>query len=166
MNNTLGVTEIQELLNAVKYVVDLADRALGDDPELRELIDTVRDVQDLRRIVENTVVDWDATKPRNGSPQAVQLLRSETRGQYIPKQFAEEIVGDNAKGIWSNIKQDDLDILCNGPEHPHYWEAWDAVLCNAKATIAGYTFTLYQDGDLWALCDELMSTEERERWCI
>lgn len=88
----------------------------------------------------------------------VQLLLSDARGQYIPRDFAEECAH------WQGIDEDDLKILAD-PDHEHYWEVWDDVLSNATFTDKdGHVWTLYQDGDCWAICDALMTLEEKKNF--
>ena len=49
-----------------------------------------------------------------------------------------------------------------GPEHDLYWDVWHDVTQNATVkTKDGYIFRLYQDGDLWLYCDELMTEQEK-----
>ena len=66
------------------------------------------------------------------------------RGQYIPQYFAESC--DRTKVLY--VSDDDWKILESGPEHEHYWDAWDMVLNNAETTCGG---VLHQDGDLWVI---------------
>lgn len=77
------------------------------------------------------------------------LLVSDGHGIYIPqifiRQYLECIIKDT-------IRQDDIYILQSGPEHDWYWDAWDAVLDNAVLVDEyGTRWTLYQNGDLWAI---------------
>jgi len=82
------------------------------------------------------------------------LLLSDARGIYIPRDFAE---GFNMED-W-HVSAEDAAILLAGPDHEWYWEAWESVLNNATLTTKtatkhyapGTVFTLYQDGDLWAI---------------
>lgn len=86
----------------------------------------------------------------------LKLLLSDSRGIYIPRDFVEEF--DLTK--WKNINPDDVAIL-HDPDHPAYWEAWDNVLQYATHTDEqGHKWHLWQDGDLWMFCDELMTDEE------
>lgn len=56
---------------------------------------------------------------------------------------------------WHGIDPEDLAILRQGPDHADYWEAWDDVLSSASYTDDdGHTWTLYQDGDLFAVRDD------------
>ena len=86
----------------------------------------------------------------------LKLLLSDSRGTYIPRDFVEEF--DLTK--FSNIDPDDVAIL-HDPDHPDYWDAWDNVLQYATHTDEhGFKWYLWQDGDLWMICDELMTDEE------
>ena len=76
------------------------------------------------------------------------LLFSDASGIYIPQRFAHEMNFDRVTGV----KQDDISILSDGPDHEWYWEAWDAVLNDAVLRDTdGTIYTLYQDGDCWAI---------------
>lgn len=98
--------------------------------------------------------------------QAVILILSDARGVYIPRDF----VVDNWNEIaeehcdkWG-IKQEDREILAD-PEHEHYWYAWDDVLGYAKFTSDnGDVYTLYQNGDLWGICFDKMTAEEKDNF--
>ena len=85
----------------------------------------------------------------------IELLLSDSRGVYIPRDFAD------FGAHWDGVKAEDLEILAAGPEHEHYWDAWDAVLGAATYTDGNdNVWHLSQDGDLWAYCEELMTAEE------
>ena len=88
----------------------------------------------------------------------LELVLSDNRGIYIPRDFA-MFIDD-----MDNVTQEDKDILSAGPDHNQYWDTWNDVLDKASATINGKTWRLYQDGDLWAYCEELMTDEEYENF--
>lgn len=72
-------------------------------------------------------------------------------GIHVPQVFAERFEN------WQGIDPDDLEILRAGPDHPDYWEAWDAVLATASyKDDAGHTWTLHlgESGDLFAIRDD------------
>ncbi len=77
-------------------------------------------------------------------------------GVYVPLRFAVLYVQGaecpNGGAGWS-VSADDLVALLAGPDRsPDYWEAWDAVLRDARYTDAqGRVWTLEQDGDLFAV---------------
>jgi hypothetical protein len=82
----------------------------------------------------------------------IKLLLDECRGIYIPRDFAANFDG------WQGISADDEAILLD-PDHEYYWEAWDEVLgirgdgaCYIDEH--GHKWTLYQDGDLFAVRDD------------
>ena len=84
----------------------------------------------------------------------IEILLSDSRGVYIPRDFA--LYCEDMDGV----SAEDMEILKAGPDAEWYWEAWDSVLSNAKREINGKVWRLYQDGDLFAYCEELMTDEE------
>lgn len=92
-------------------------------------------------------------------PNAVALLLDSARGIYIPQAFAD------FEG-WKGISDDMRECLKAGPhdERDLYWDVWSSVLDNATWEQGGHTWRLYQDGDLWALCAELMTDEEKRNF--
>lgn len=88
----------------------------------------------------------------------IELLLTDARGIYIPRDFAMYFED------MDNVSAEDMDILKAGPDHEHYWDAWNDVLSSAKRDINGKTWRLYQDGDLWAYCEALMTDEEYEEF--
>ena len=92
---------------------------------------------------------------------AVALLLDGARGCYIPKSFVEDF--DLTK--WQGVDPGDITI-CQDTDHEQYWDAWQDILDKATFTENGNTWHLYQDGDLWAFCVELMTDEEKSNWDI
>ncbi len=90
---------------------------------------------------------------------AIAMLLDDHRGIYIPRDFVQDF--DLTR--WKGIDQDDIDV-CLDPEHEYYWDAWQDILDNATFTENGFTWVLYQDGAVWALCPELMDNEERKNF--
>ena len=91
---------------------------------------------------------------------SVALLLSDARGIYIPRDF----VTDFDLTMWEGISQKDAEI-CADPEHEWYWDAWASILDTATFTDPdGRKFILHQDGDLWALCLEEMTEEEKKNF--
>ena len=86
----------------------------------------------------------------------IDLLLNDSRGVYIPRDFAQYFIG------WKGIEAEDVEILLAGPdESDWYWETWDSVLYRAVYTDSnGNTWHLHQNGDLWAVCEKLMTDEE------
>lgn len=86
--------------------------------------------------------------------QSLVFLIDSNRGIYVPQEFAERY-------RYGNVTEEQLDILRHGPETDGYWDTWDEVLQNAECTSPdGNVYRLWQDGDLWAYCEELMTDEE------
>ena len=84
----------------------------------------------------------------------LELLVSDSHGIYVPQHWA--MYCQDMDGV----SAEDMEILKAGPDHEWYWEAWDSVLSNAHGFVNGKKWALWQDGDLWAYCEELMTDEE------
>lgn len=84
-----------------------------------------------------------------------QLLLSDARGVYIPRDFAE--------GFDLNAWHIDFDVSAlSDPDSDLYWDTWERVVSSAFLLDAeGNCFTLHQDGDLWAICPNLMTDIEK-----
>lgn len=91
------------------------------------------------------------------SDKALILFCDSSSGKYIPKRFAQEIKRELVSGISENDYNEILD-----PENEFYWETWDHVCNNAVITsVQGNKYYLWQDGDLWLVCDDLMTEQEK-----
>lgn len=90
---------------------------------------------------------------------AVALLLDEWRGINIPRDFVQHF----DLSLWTGLNSEDIEA-CQDPENEWYWEGWNNILDNARYEENGHVWTLYQDGCLWALCEELMSSEELENF--
>lgn len=88
---------------------------------------------------------------------AINLLVDGSRGIYVPQAFVEGF----DLSLWNGIRDEDIETIKAGPEHEWYWEAWNDILSSAEYSHDGHTYRLYQDGDLWAYCEERMSETER-----
>jgi len=100
---------------------------------------------------------------------AVNLILSDARRIYIPRDF----LTDNQNQIawkhcaaWGLTKLNSLHwIMATDPDSGFYWEDWDWILNNAKYTDKeGNVYRLYQDGDLWGLCYDKMTDEEKKNF--
>ena len=88
---------------------------------------------------------------------AINILVNEHQGLYVPEVFCRNY----DLSLWSYIDQDDVDIILKGPlNNDEYWDAWDYILTHAVYFHQGNMFYLHQDGDLFAVCDELMTEDE------
>ena len=95
---------------------------------------------------------------KDAKMSGIEILLNDSRGVYIPQNFAENFIMSD----WG-VADDTRDILLAGPtsENEWYWEAWEQVLNNASYVDAGLnTWRLWQEGDLFAYCVELMSDQE------
>ena len=90
----------------------------------------------------------------------INLLLDSARGQYIPRDFIQGFDLNKFSGIsdWT-IEQ------CQNPDNEAYWEAWESILNNAEYKHSdGRIFTLHQDGDLWLICYDNMTEEEKQNF--
>lgn len=98
--------------------------------------------------------------------QSIILILSDARGVYIPRDFIcddnNQIATEHCQSWGLNEKNKYCWEDAASPESEHYWEAWYWVLDNAKyITKDGDVYRLYQDGDLFSICYENMTEEEK-----
>lgn len=93
------------------------------------------------------------------------LWLSDSRGVYIPQNFAESFV-DRDRDV-TGVSAADWEILETGPDHEWYWEAWDDVLDNAIVTDhkAGVRYRVEQDGDCWLIPVD-MEWDDEKAWYV
>jgi hypothetical protein len=91
--------------------------------------------------------------------EAVVVLLNSALGTYIPQNFVEGFDLDE----WSiSLSEEDKEIM-QDPSNDWYWDVWEEILNNAKYTTAdGDVYTLYQDDDLFAVCFEKMTEEQKK----
>lgn len=85
-----------------------------------------------------------------------------SRGQYIPRDFAQIINRHYIQGVSLEL----LDNLAkeDAAESESYWEDWITVLDNAKIVHNGVEYTLHHDGDLWLINFDAMTSEEKQNF--
>ena len=88
------------------------------------------------------------------------LLCADSYGVYVPETFSKRF--DPAK--WGFQESDwAWETISSGPDTDGYWDAWNDILNKASyKDDKGRVWSLHQDGDLWAVCVELMTDEEYE----
>ena len=86
----------------------------------------------------------------------ISLLLSDARGVYIPRDFVDNFDLDK----WHVDNK--YTYLLSSPNNEWYWDYWD-VVCSIAYFVDEYNnkWRLCQNGDLWAICYELMTDEER-----
>lgn len=90
----------------------------------------------------------------------VHLLLDGCRGQFIPRDFVTDFDLSRWQGVSDWAREQ-----CADPNNEGYWDAWQDILDNAVHTAPdGRRFTLHQDGDLWALCYDTMTAEEKSNF--
>jgi hypothetical protein len=76
----------------------------------------------------------------------IKILLDADLGGMIPRFFS------NNLHLWQGVDDYVKDAIAMG-EDEEYWQAWEKVLDNAFfVDEQGKTWTLYQDGDLFAIC--------------
>ena len=86
---------------------------------------------------------------RDDLPDGSLLFLSDSRGVYIPQNFAQSVDFANVDNVgpadWAEIER--------GPECEWYWEAWRAVCDNAavRNPNTGAVYAIYQEGDCWLI---------------
>ena len=100
----------------------------------------------------------------------VVLILSDARGVYIPRDFLtdnyNELAIEHCNAWALNEANWDNWIDASDPESEFYWDAWDWILNNARYVEqdTGKVLTLYQDGDLWGICYDYMTDEEKQNF--
>jgi hypothetical protein len=90
------------------------------------------------------------------------LFLDGSRGQFIPRDFAQTI---ETKYILEYEKfKYDLDFLAkdNASESDWYWNAWQNILDNIQIKVNGRIYSLYQCDDLFLVDWENLSENERQ----
>ena len=100
---------------------------------------------------------------------AVILIFSDARGIYIPRDFVcdkyDEIAWDHCEA-WG-LTKDNAEYWQDAanPDSESYWEAWEWILINAEYKAGnGDKYHLHQDGDLWGICYDKMTEEEKHNF--
>lgn len=90
--------------------------------------------------------------------QSIELLLSSNHGQFIPSIF---VSGFDLSKFNISLSDYDKEAL-QDIDHEWYWEAWQTVENNAYYIDKnGNEYTLLLNGDLWLICYELMTDEEK-----
>ena len=88
--------------------------------------------------------------------EKITLLLDSARGQYIPRDFVTGFDLSKFAGIPSAVAEE-----CKNPESDEYWDAWNVILYSASYIEDGRVFELYQDGDLWLICWDELTGEDK-----
>lgn len=93
----------------------------------------------------------------NKKIDAVVILLGDFYGTNLPMKFSTNF----DLSLWHGLSNIDLDDLSSS-DNDFYWDTWQEVLDRAYfLDTHGNKFTLYQDGELFAICYELMTNEEK-----
>lgn len=92
--------------------------------------------------------------------QSIEILCDSHHGIFIPQIMINRLVDHGWQGITEENQKDLQD-----PYSEWYWETWDQVLNNAYFVDGNKnTWQLWQDGDLFCYCDDLMTEEEKQNF--
>ena len=100
---------------------------------------------------------------------AVILILSDSRGIYIPRDFIcddyNEIAWEHC-AAWSLTEENKTHwIDAANPDSDWYWDAWQWICDHAYFTAEnGDKYHLYQNGDLWGICYDKMTMEEKRNF--
>lgn len=85
-----------------------------------------------------------------------------SRGQYIPRDFAQIIKRECVQGVnlelLENLAKEDSN------EDEFYWDDWQTVCDNARIVHEGVEYFLHHDGDLWLINYDLMTDKEKQNF--
>ena len=91
--------------------------------------------------------------------QGIEFLCDSCNGKFIPQIMINRLIVSG----WS-IDCEYIEDL-QDPDNEWYWDIWDQVVDNAQFTDEnGNKWYLWQDGDLFAYCEALMTEEEKENF--
>jgi hypothetical protein len=95
--------------------------------------------------------------------RSIEVLVDGAHGIYVPKYFA-DMFGAHVMEHQPELKEC-IETLREEPDEEGYWDAWDTALSNVVLrSDDGHRCMLYQDGDLFAYCPELMTVLEAEEF--
>lgn len=102
----------------------------------------------------------------NGNSGIIHFIDS-NRGVYIPQSFMQMI----DKQYWQPITHQDEKILLAGPDidnSAEYWETWTKFIDGGQFITDqdGDEWRLHQDGDVFLMCFEKMTDEEKQNFEI
>ncbi len=83
--------------------------------------------------------------------EKIRCILDGNRGIYIPQAFARQF--DLKKWHVATMKDSIIDLE-SGPDAEFYWESWETILDSAYMKEGKHTWTLYMDGDLFAVRDD------------
>jgi hypothetical protein len=119
----------------------------------------------------NTFNDHDSVEDRvaraqesekSNKPEPI-LYLADSHGVHIPKMFVESFA-DN-KLVLIDAAAEDLEILKAGPDHEHYWDAWDSITRDCQVDDEkGNHYHIHQEGDVWLIPVGMTWDEENDTW--
>jgi hypothetical protein len=87
-----------------------------------------------------------------------QLLLCDSHGIYIPKLWSWGISEEDCEDY--SVSWEDVKLCQSGPDEEFYWEAWQSICDSASWEENGSMWRLLQNGDLWAVKEDVEIPEE------
>ena len=114
-------------------------------------------VEDPNQVSGFTFKEIETWSQEDLQENAFHLLLSDSRGIYIPRDFINQFRGwkGYGKGKYPEYKS-----ILSDPENEDYWDAWDTLLNKLTKIIEGCKYSLFQDGDLFAVNLDLIGKWE------
>ena len=90
----------------------------------------------------------------------VKLFIDDVHGIYVPQVFAKTV----NRALMSGVSAEVLDyIACEESVNDvDFWDVWDDVLNNARVTVEGKIYHLYQCGDLYLIDWNSITKQEKQ----
>lgn len=93
-----------------------------------------------------------------------EIMLSDGRGQYIPRDFVDCLNEIHRNKLIELIGLDDVEVLMKGPIIEGYWDIWAKVCDNFRLNDGVTEWFLYQDGNLWIIPVGMHWDEETDFW--
>jgi len=127
---------------------DAAVEERGEAPE--SIYDTFSEgyAYAAREVISTIISELEEIAPTLFNPDTdCKLLLSDANGVYIPQMYCQGFSEDDAED--QGIDWQDVLICQAGPDHEHYWDAWQSICDSAEFEQDREMWRLYQNGDLW-----------------
>ena len=94
--------------------------------------------------------------------QNVECIIDSRHGVFVPMLFAQTV----NRALLSGVATEDLDYLAKeeSTEDDGFWDTWDSVLNNARISLEGKIYHLHQDGDLFTIDWDNLTSEEKHNF--
>jgi len=92
------------------------------------------------------------------------LVISDSHGIYVPRNFI-SFITISATYTITNVEKEAIEIVRSGPDHEHYWDAWDEIERDAIITDDdNLRYFIHMDGDCWIVPVGMIRDDGDIRW--